>query len=395
MEQIRNLTLKKAMVLYLCIALIISFFLSVGLTYFAERTQKRIWSQYIEEETVLKQIEMEEQIPEFTGEVSRVSSYAMTDMDNVIVEACDFISTWDVLILSVAGCVMAMFLFYRNKLRYPLKILMEGSEKIRENTLDFTIEYDNQDEMGQVCRSFEKMRGQLLENNQRMWQMVENEKNLRAAISHDMRAPLAVMKGYQEMLLELVGEKELEKESIQEMLKEEMKQMERLNDFLDITRAMSKLEERKPEYKAVSYEALKKKLLFTVRMLCKEKGIRWKLREQVEVNELYGDDSIMLEVLENLLTNGIRYAREEIQIALYTEQSFFVIEVSDDGEGFLESFETLTKSYYHGKEVDSLTHFGLGLYLCRVFCEAHGGKLSLGNREKGGAYAKAYFSIKY
>ena len=84
------------MVLYLCIALMSSFFLSVGLTYFVERTQKRIWSQYIEEETVLKQIEMEEQIPEFTGEVSRVGSYYMADMDNVIVEACDFISTWDV-----------------------------------------------------------------------------------------------------------------------------------------------------------------------------------------------------------------------------------------------------------------------------------------------------------
>ncbi|MBD5543812.1 MAG: HAMP domain-containing histidine kinase [Lachnospiraceae bacterium] len=394
MEQIKNLTLKKTMVLYLCIALLISFFLSVGLTYAAERTQKRIWGQYIEEGTVLKQSEMEEQIPDSQVQVSRVSSYDMTDMDNVIVETCDFITTWDVLILSVAGCIIAMFLFYRNKLRIPLKILMESSEKIRENTLDFTIEYDNKDEMGQVCHSFEKMRARLLANNQRMWQMVENEKNLRAAISHDMRAPLTVLKGYQEMLFELVKEEPLEKESLREMLKEERKQTERLSGFLEITRAMSKLEERKPEYKAVSCEALKKRLLFTVRALCKEKGLRWKLQEKVEGNELYGDVSIILEVLENLLTNAIQYAKEEIQISLYMEQSFLVLEVSDDGEGFSESFETLTKSYYHGKDTDSLTHFGLGLYLCRVFCEAHGGKLSLGNNEIGGAYARAYFSIK-
>lgn len=327
-------------------------------------------------------------------EAGRVNSAEMSDIDNVIVETCDFIITWNVLILSVAACVMAMFLFYRNKLRLPLKILTLGSEKIRENTLDFTIEYDNQDEMGQVCRSFEKMRIQLLENNKRMWQMIENEKNLRAAISHDMRAPLAVMKGYQEMLSELSKEEEPDKESLWEMLEEERKQMERLNHFLNITQAMCRLEERKPEKKPVSYEELKKKLLFTVSTLCKEKGIRWKFRERAEVHELYGDDSMILEVLENLLTNSIRYAREEIEIALYTEQSFLVIEVSDDGEGFGEEFETLTRSYYHGEDEDSSIHFGLGLYLCRLFSEAHGGKLSLGNRESKGAYARAYFFIK-
>lgn len=59
MEQIRNLTLKKTMVLYLCIALIISFFLSVGLTYSAERIQKRIWGRYTDEEAVWEKIEWE------------------------------------------------------------------------------------------------------------------------------------------------------------------------------------------------------------------------------------------------------------------------------------------------------------------------------------------------
>ncbi len=394
MEQIRNLTLKKTMALYLCVALIASFFLSTGLTCLAEKIQKRIWSRYTDEEEVWEQIEMERRIPGLRVEAGRISSEEMTDMDNIIVESCDFIITWNVLLISVAACVMAMFLFYQNKLRLPLKILTESSEKIRENTLDFAIEYDNQDEMGQVCRSFEKMRVQLLENNKKMWQMIENEKNLRAAIAHDMRAPLTVIKGYQEMLSELAAEKEPDKESLQEMLKEERKQMERLQDFLNITQAMCRLEERKPEKQAVSYKALKKKLLFTVRTLCKEKGIQWKFWERAEVNELYGDASIMLEVLENLLTNSIRYAREEIEIALYTEQSFLVIEVSDDGEGFSEAFETLTKSYYHGEDEDSSIHFGLGLYLCRLFCEAHGGKLSLGNRETKGAYARAYFFIK-
>ena len=52
--------------------------------------------------------------------------------------------------------------------------------------------------MGMLCREFERMRGQLEENNRRLWQMIEDERVLRAAIAHDIRSPLAIMRGYQE-----------------------------------------------------------------------------------------------------------------------------------------------------------------------------------------------------
>ena len=49
--------------------------------------------------------------------------------------------------------------------------------------------------MGRLCREFERMRGQLAENNQQLWKMLEEEKALRAAIAHDIRSPLSVLEG--------------------------------------------------------------------------------------------------------------------------------------------------------------------------------------------------------
>ena len=51
------------------------------------------------------------------------------------------------------------------------------------------------------------MREQLARNNQALWKTVEEEKMLRAAIAHDIRAPLSVLKGYQEMLTEYLPAK--------------------------------------------------------------------------------------------------------------------------------------------------------------------------------------------
>ena len=77
---------------------------------------------------------------------------------------------------------------------------MAASEKISNNDLDFSIEYDSKDELGQLCTSFEIMRTALANNFTEMWRQVEERKQLNAAFAHDLRTPLTVLKGYNEML---------------------------------------------------------------------------------------------------------------------------------------------------------------------------------------------------
>ena len=77
------------------------------------------------------------------------------------------------------------------------------------------------------------MRKELASNNQKMWRMVEAEKMLRAAIAHDIRTPLATLRGYQEMMLEFLPGSTLSREKMEEMLREGIGQIDRINRFVE------------------------------------------------------------------------------------------------------------------------------------------------------------------
>ena len=223
MEKIRNLSLRKTFVLYMAVSLISSFFVSAFIVKAAARVQEQIWWRYTDEDIYYGMEEWE--IMEFVVKVPKPEEDEMKRADYYLSEVCDFLETYTVLVLSIAGSCAAVFLFYRNKLKRPLAELGQASQNIANNNLDFQVCYENRDEMGRLCREFEKMRGQLAENNRELWRMIEDEKALRAAIAHDIRSPLAVLRGYQEMLAEYLPNHEIDTDRALDMVSEILKQI--------------------------------------------------------------------------------------------------------------------------------------------------------------------------
>ena len=107
--------------------------------------------------------------------------------------------------------------------------------------------------------------------------------------------------------------------------------------------------------------------------------------------EFYGDKEVILEVTENLLSNALRYGKQQITIAVNIGYAKLSICVMDDGDGFREEAEKITEAFYGQNVKDSLKHAGLGMYISRLYCEKHGGKLILENDEQGGAVVTAIF----
>ncbi len=103
-------------------------------------------------------------------------------------------------IYSTLCLILAAMLFYKNKMKKPLVVLREAYQRISNHDLDFVTHYESKDEMGQLIKSFEKMRTTLLANNRQMWRLMEQRKQLNAAFAHDLRTPLTVLKGYSEIL---------------------------------------------------------------------------------------------------------------------------------------------------------------------------------------------------
>ncbi|MDE6389415.1 MAG: HAMP domain-containing histidine kinase [Lachnospiraceae bacterium] len=389
MDKIRNLSVRKTILLYMASALFCSFLLSAVVARIAERAQVYIWWNYVDEEAYFKEVESKG--PYSVTDIPRPSDYEMTQPDRFASELCDFLQTYAVLILSMAGSCAAVFLFYRNKLKKPIEELVRASKKIAENHLDFDIAYENKDEMGVLCKEFERMRGQLARNNQILWRTIEEEKMLRAAIAHDIRAPLSVLKGYQEMLMEYLPSADIDMGQAMEMLSESGRQIGRMDAFVEAMRRMSSLENRELVAGDIYARQLEEEIRAELAILEKEYGKQCMLQVPASKEIFSGDKEIILEVTENLLSNALRYGKQQIVIMVKTGYSELSICVRDDGEGFREDAEKITEAFYGQNAKDSLKHAGIGMYISRLYCEKHGGKLVLGNDEQGGAVVTAIF----
>lgn len=224
--------------------------------------------------------------------------------------------------------------------------------------------------------------------------MIEQEQALRAAIAHDIRAPLSVMKGYQEMLLEFVPEETLDKEKIAEMVKESMNQINRMEAFIESMRKLTSLEERKIQYQKIAVAPFLENLVQNLSVLGKNTDKDCDFRTASSLESASFDEAIVFEVIENIFENAVRFAKRKVFADICINATKLEVTVSDDGPGFQEAEEIVTKPYYHANPQGDLKHFGLGLYISRLYCEKHGGRLLIGPAQEGGASVKAVFAIK-
>ena len=286
-------------------------------------------------------------------------------------------------------CVFATgILFYKRELETPIGILMEASDKISENCLDFDIKPVKQNELGKLCRSFENMRQALYENNRELWHTLEERKRLNAAFSHDIRTPLAVLKGYQEMLANYVPEGKFSEEQLLDMIQTMGGQIERLENYTQKMSAVQKLEDIEPERSQIMLGELAEQCRESGKLLAG--GLEFdfciKPAETAALAaSLLLDKELFLEVFENLVSNGTRFAKSRLAVTMQLkmskeEQHILRLIVEDDGPGF--SAEALQKAAepFYGSEKDGKVHFGLGLYICKTICEKHGGMLVLENK---------------
>ena len=389
MEKIKNLSLRKTIVLYMIVSLIVSFYLSALIMRMAATIQDDIWWKYVDQEKYFEMAEGDGR--KYLTDVPRPNSYEMKKFDYHVSEICDFLQTFTVLIVSVVDNIIAVFLFYKHKLKNPIEELELASQQVGRNNLDFHITYENKDEMGRLCEEFERMKEQLAENNHQLWKIIEEEKALRAAIAHDIRSPLSVLAGYQEMLSEYLPEEEIDMDRALGMVNESKKQIERMDTFVETMRKMSSLDTRELVVEEITSMQLEIDIQAELNVFEKKFGKRCEL-ECVETAEKFsGDKEVILEVIENLLSNAFRYAKTKVEMEVLLTCSELQIRVKDDGVGFTVDKQKATELFYQQNVKDSLKHSGMGMYISRLYCEKHGGQLLIENEKQSGAVITAVF----
>ena len=293
--------------------------------------------------------------------------------------------------LSYGGMlILCALLFYRRKLKKPFAILRQSSARIAQNDLDFSVSYDSRNELGQLVDSFENMRGALAENNRQMWRGMEERKRLNAAFSHDLRTPLTVLKGHAAMLLEGV-EEGVPREEIVAEVNAMSGSITRLERYVDAMTSLQRLEDAEVRREDVPFDELANSLRDSAQILCARKRLRFQA-ESGAGGPVRVDREIVQQVFENVLANGVRYARSAIDIDVRAEAGALVIAVRDDGPGFTPvDLEKATHPFYRNKAEAGDHHLGLGLNICEILCQRHGGAIALANVPEGGGWVTVKF----
>lgn len=379
----RNLSLRKSLILYIVVFAVIAIILSVVTYSICGSTANKIKSSYpFTGEKYYLTNEQGEQLGDgtFIGD----TTVPMSEQDEHMAALLELIPIIATPVYSALCIIAASLLFYRNKLKIPLIKLRAASEKISNNNLNFSIEYDSKDELGQLCTSFEIMRTTLANNFSGMWRQVEERKRLNAAFAHDLRTPLTVLKGYDEML-QTSGHSRTK-----EIAVTMGKHISRLETYVGSMSKLHRIEDTQPECKPVLLQPFLSSLYESAEIICRQNDKKLRLQNEVFVSQLSLDSSFVSQVCNNLISNAVRYAHTTVTLSFALQDNFFLLSVSDDGKGFDKKSLHKVMTPYFTEEKDHAEHFGLGLYICKLLCERHGGCLEIDNASNGSKVSASF-----
>ena len=288
------------------------------------------------------------------------------------------------------GIGSAAAVYYRKKLREPITQLQNGVERIQEDNLDFHIEYDGDDELGRLCCSMEKMRRELRQKHKALWESLEQRKLLNASVSHDLRTPITVLKGYLDYLEKNIPQDKLTEDMLFDTVSSMQGAVSRLELYVESVRDIEKIENIEIEKRSENVRLLWNELRSNVRQLAGNKEII--ISNDITVDKIQIDKGVFFRILENLLQNALRYAEKQVSINLSHKKDFLILTVKDDGKGFSAAdLEKATTVFYSNDKEKQ--HFGIGLSVCKILCEKHGGLLYVGNQKEKGACVTAKLKI--
>lgn len=400
---IQNLPLKYALAAYLILALLASFVCSWLLRQACFLECSRIFRQYGVE------LYQEGRMGAVFLAGQNAEIWRLTEAEQSAVKLLSVLSDLLPWVITAGGMTAASFLFYRNRMKRPFRILEKGVDEIARKNLDFQIRSDSRDEMGQLCDTFDRMRKEVIREREELWRRIEDQKEINTAFAHDLRTPLTVLRGYSELLGRYVPEGKISEEKLSSTLDLMTQHLKRLENYTRTMGRIRSFEEIEPKKQPVSFSHLTDRLHEITDPLDGAGDIRivldpeWKRTSgKEECRPLWLDEMLFLEVFENLLSNALRYARTFIRIALDydEEEGFLVLSVQDDGQGFDSTeIHCAAEPYFRGGSssreqtdpAEEREHFGIGLHSCRVLAKKHGGCLNLANSMDGGAFISISF----
>jgi heavy metal sensor kinase len=291
-----------------------------------------------------------------------------------------------ILLASVGGYFLA------RKSLAPVVAMSSQAARIGAANLHERLPVQNdRDELGQLAQSFNR----LLD---RLSQSFERQQRFMADASHELRTPVAILRGEAEVALSQQARSlEEYRESLGVLHHEAERLTHIVEDLFTLTRADAGQYPLQP--RDFYLEELVGECVHSARTLALAKKISLNLEEASE-SPIHADESLLRRMILNLLDNAIKYTPEggRVTVSCRRADEEYVLSVSDTGGGIPADLQPrIFERFFRADKARSRAEndgggAGLGLSISRWIAEAHHGRLELTRSDTHGSTFTAYLS---
>lgn len=329
--------------------------------------------------------------------VNDVSDNIITSLLNNLLLGRTGLIAFVIVLLFIIAITVISFITTQTIVK-PIKKISYGADEIARGNLDYEIDYESTNELGQTVDSFNDMRRRLKESIEKQNKVEDERKILVAGIAHDLRTPLTSAKGYAEGLIDGIADTP---EKQQRYLKTICNSINDTEKILDDLLTVSRLEIKGYELDKASVSA---KEFFDdgaqeIKLTLTQADIDFEYENLCDENTLICiDTDRFARVINNIISNSIKYSRDDIKgkvcLKLEEYEHSIIIEISDNGIGVEQKslakiFDTMYRTDPARTKVSQGS--GLGLSICKQIVELHSG--SIWARSRNGEGLSIFISL--
>ena len=348
-----------------------------------------------EAEVLVKQIDFH------YADSTQGSAFIVTDVSDVIPQLrAIFVDSIIAVVLIIALTAGVMILWIYKGVAGPIAKLQVAAQNIKDGNLDFHLESESNDEIGQLCQDFEEMRTRLKDNAEEKLVFDKESKDLISNISHDLKTPLTAIKGYVEGIMDGVADTPEKMDRYIKTIYNKTIDMDRLINELTL---YTKIDTNRIPY---NFNTLSVKNYFAdcaeeLSLDLESKGIRFGYSNYVEDDcKIIADAEQLKGVINNIVTNSVKYmdrGRGQGQINLRVKDvgDFIQVEMEDNGKGIAaKDLPNIFDRFYRtdASRNSSQGGSGIGLSIVKKIIEEHGGKIWATSKEGTGTIM--YFVVR-
>ena len=302
-----------------------------------------------------------------------------------------------ILILALTAGLMTLWVY--GGITNPLKKLQTAMRNIQDGNLDFKIDYTGNDEIGDLCKSFEEMRVRLKESTEEKILAEKESKDLISNIAHDLKTPITALKGYAEGILDGVAKTEDMKNRYVQTIYNKANEMDHLINELTI---YAKIDSNKIPYNfnKIDLRACFEDCIAEIGFDLETNGIELTYEDTLDERvTVIADPEQLMRVIHNIINNSVKYMEPgrpgKIDVRIRDVGDFVQVEIADNGKGIsLKDLPYIFDRFYRtdSSRNSSTGGSGIGLSIVKKIIEDHGGKIWATSKEHIGT--TMYFVLR-